>query len=451
MDAINYTQDNFEVQREKNVWGFSSNFSNKTNISKSNNKISKLEKMIFKNLSFNKMQITNVKSIDFFASHAKELLDLAFDTEIDSKNNKNDHRHVALSRGAFLILTAAPEKLLTALMNDFMFFMKATELLSKPRIPQLIASRLATMFTIICNNNDEDGVNAFGLMVLLLKYIEDSAVSNMFHTVCTHNSKKNPINFAILQTDFDVFVINELKDAQSDEQIHNLLLILQDCLKNKTLNEKFKTQSILDQLVNMLNKTRDNYQLCNQVWETLALIVSSKLLSNLQPVFNTAMEILLEPFETLHIFHTAIFDFLTQIVILKAAMFSEVQRVHVCQVITRLCVQFSNSTNLILSIFKFIRSSLTNKDFAHIILNSFVSLFVFEGQSETRSAFSANCLLFLADLERMKTSSIMVNKFLTSNKVYTSFYKSWFKAYLDDLYTPYGGTAVTKISKNPSK
>ncbi|OHT02270.1 hypothetical protein TRFO_30633 [Tritrichomonas foetus] len=416
------------------------------------------------------------------ASHIKEILDLALDdpmmynsypsmnqqtnlfhgenspyisaietvsycnTESFANTQQQTDSQDTLSKKAFILLANGPIILIDALLENYTFLLKATELLSRPSIPTFLASRLATIFSNICLKSEENSINSIGLMVLLLKYIEDSAVFDLFHTICSKKNKLKKMQFAIAQTDIDVFILNELiaYDATIEKK-HNLCLMIQDCLKNSRLTHKFTNVRVLQALVNLMNTS--NTQLLNQVWQTISLMVCQKLVTKMQCIYNRALEILIEPFDTLHIYHTSIFEFLAKVVQLRTSFFTETHKSQICQIILRLFVQFPNSTNLMTAMFRFIRNSLFNKEFAHKVLNSFIVLFVIESQSEARTAASASALLFLGDLERMKTSSIMINKFLTGNAQYMHFCKTFFKNYLEELPIPYGGTTITRYVK----
>ncbi|OHT08960.1 hypothetical protein TRFO_22293 [Tritrichomonas foetus] len=403
----------------------------------------------------------NFKNTDvakYFADHISDLIDAAlFQGGRDLMETTNpsimkcahfDISSEENSKKAFIILSNGPSLIINALISDLTFFLKMTEILSHPNLSSIVVNRLATILNYIIMNNEQASLDSIGFLTMILKYIEETAVFDLFCTIFNDKDKLKPMQKLLATTDIDVFILNEFSSTEilSYEKKLNLTLLINYGLKCKRLRDSFTNRRILVHLISLMN-TEDTL-LLNSIWSSLALLMTKKMLNKveIQKLFEDAFEIICGSFDTLHTYHISIFEFLTAIVDLKVLMFTENHKKQICQTFQSLFPKFPNSTNLMSSMFKFIRTSLHNRDFAQRILDGYIPFFIDEGMKKQRTAASANALVFLGDLDRMKTSSYMINKSLTSSQKYMTFYKSFFKDYLEKLPNPYGGT-VTRYVK----
>lgn len=378
---------------------------------------------------------------NYFANHISDFIDLAL----------NDVETI-YGKKAFIILSNGPPIITNALSKDFNFFLKVTEILQSPScLPSVLnhctINRIATIFQNLILNNEQCSIDSIGFLTQLLPYIEENAVFELFHSIFTNKKKLKQMQYLLSSINIDTFIINELKNSSSKlsdsdffsySKILNILLIISDALKNQQLKSSFQNLNILKTLSSMIKDTKIPL-LLNSFWESFYLLAESNLITNMKDVFNEAMKIISQPFETLHPYHIFIFDFLALIVDTNASMFSSSQKKQVCQTIQNLTLKFPNSTNLIASMTNFIRKSFHTREFAQKILDNYVSFFVELGKSAKKTAASANALVLLSELDGMKSTSYMVSKSLSNNRKYMNFYKLFFKNYLEELPKTYGG------------
>ena len=393
----------------------------------------------FKISKFSSLSFSNKKELFiFFADHISDLIDLAFkDTETED------------SKKAFIFLSNGPPLIIDALTKDFIFFLRVTELLQDPSSlsNSCIIQRISVIFNYLILNDVQFSIDSIGFLPQLLPYIGEDAVYDLFHTIFTNKSQLKQMRIMLSSTSIDTYVINEIQNSpgyvnsssfSTYSKELNLLLIIRDGLTSKHLKKSFQNDKVLNALYSISTVTKEPL-LLNQIWASLALIVNQNLISKMKDVFDESMKIISQPFERLHSYHISIFDFLANIVDTDASMFTTTQKRLICQTFQNLSLKFPNSTYLISSMFNFIRKSLHNREFAQRILDGYISFFIELGKSEKRTAVSASSLIFLADLEEMKTSSYLISKYLSENRKYISFHKSFFKNYLDELHKPYGG------------
>lgn len=373
--------------------------------------------------------------LNYFANNISNLMDLAFN---DTKTDEG--------KKAFLILSNGPQIIIDALTKDFVFFLKVTELLQTD-LNAITIQRISTIFNYLILKDVQFSIDSIGFLTQLLPYIKEDAVYELFHTVFTTKTQLKQMRNFLSDTEIDSFIIKELKNSPIDTNCtsfdscskqFNLLSIIYDGLMSKQLKDSFQNVNVLNTLYSMIAETNQPL-LLNQIWASLALLVNQNLISNMKDVFTKAMKTISTPFEKLHSYHIYIFDFLSNIVDINASMFTSSQKKQICQIFQNLTLKFPNSTNLLSAMYKFIRKSLHNREFAQRILDDYISFFIDQGKSETRTASSANALIFLADLDSMKTSSYMISKSLSGNRKYIAFHKTFFKNYLEELHKPYGG------------
>lgn len=389
----------------------------------------------------NRNALTNLNRKDlfqYFANHISDFIDLAL----------NDTKSL-YSKKAFLILSNGPPIVTDAITKDFTFFLKVTELLQNPsnEIDPCAISRIAIIFQSIIFKSEQFSIDSIGFLTQLLPYIEENAVFELFHTIFTTKKQLKNMQNLLSTINIDAFILDELENSSVNTsysgffsylKVYNLLKIISDGLKNKILQKSFQNMRILGILSHLLKEVKESL-LLNEIWASIALISDSNLVVKMKDVFAEAMKVISQQFDTLHPYHIYIFDFLSVVVDKNASMFSAGQKKQICQIFQNLCLRFSNSTHLLSSMFNFIRKSLHTREFAQRVLDSYITFLIELGRSEKRTAAAANALIFLADLDQMKSSSYMISKSLTSNRKYILFYNSFFKNYLDNLPKPYGG------------
>lgn len=413
-----------------------------TNLEKPEEDIKTLVKSV--NVHGGKFTWSNINNKDlfqYFADHISDFINLAL----------NDTETIC-GKKAFIILSNGPPIITSALTKDFTFFLKVTEFLQSPSFlptePNICTiNRIATIFQNLIYNDEQCSIDSIGFLTQLLPYIEEDAIFELFHSIFTSKNQLKQMQYVLSSIRIDIFILNEINKSSchladsnftSYLKIFNLLKLINDALKNKQLKISFQNMDVLKTLSSVIKETKIPL-LLNNAWDSLALLADSNLISNMKDIFNEAMKVITHSFDILHSYHVFIFDFLTVIVDKNATMFSSSQKRQICQTIHNLTLKFPNSTHLIMSMTNFIRKSFHTREFAQRILDNYVSFFVEQANSKKKTAASANALVFLSELDSMKSSSYMVNKSLSGNRKYMNFYQSFFKNYLEELQKPYGG------------
>ncbi|OHT14880.1 hypothetical protein TRFO_14663 [Tritrichomonas foetus] len=227
------------------------------------------------------------------------------------------------------------------------------------------------------------------------------------------------------------------------EKLINVLSLLRDCLKNPHLEKLFTTKNTLDALENLTNypfhENDTSLIVYNYIWRTISSFCSISTIEYLGGVLKKVMSTLILPFEQLHMFHIFQIDLIAKITLLNPSMISTNDKGYICEIILKLLVMFPNSSNLISSIFRIIRSALRDEEFKRIALFDLMPFIVILGKQNLKNASSANSLLLLQELEKSRKTDKEIDAYLAKSESYNMFYKDFFKNYLDTVDKPYGG------------
>jgi hypothetical protein len=163
-----------------------------------------------------------------------------------------------------------------------------------------------------------------------------------------------------------------------------------------------------------------------------------------------ALEMLRCPITTLHVSHVCAFDFLAKYLRFAPALFTEVQGFAVLNVILRLTAQFPDATNLVGSMFRFLRAGLLAAHLRMDIVAIFVPILIVNAESASRTAVVASSRLFLADLEASRGGNAEVDQMLRASTDFREFRAQRLLQYTASLEAAYGGPITKYVKKTRS-
>lgn len=417
----------------------------------------------------------------FIANHALELLDIALNEDNLFKSIKN--------KTALFLLSNSPKNVMDELLIDGRFLIKSTNILSKNYsyfIAKELASRISLIFiNIIIKTNDRDIIiDSIGFLTQIIQYIEEESVLNFFLLIASNNDDYKEMQIYLSQVNLYQFLLNELPNENENnfEKERNILIFIRDCLRNPILQKSFQKEEILIKIFERLEKRKNfilnstkqeiNYgdiqlEIINRIYEVLSLLVCQNLVIKMKSLLTFSIENVKSFSESIqkyvnsnsknidycsHLlikkYHAYMFDLISKIVVLNPKMFDSNDHSILIKSIERVIQVFPNSTNLIISAFRVVKSSVICKCFAKKMVDSLMPIFISLAKSKTRTASAAAATHFLADMDMTKNSSKMISEFLTKNDQYMSFYKMSFKNYLEKAYVPYGGPVTVFRNKN---
>lgn len=446
----------------------------------------------------------------YIADHVTEFLDIAINENLtisDFQFNEKNYGTVEgeKSRNAFLILSNSPKNVMDELLMDGRFLIKATTILGQAcncshfKLSKSLASRVASIFTNLINKTKDKDIiiDSVGFLTQMIRFIEDPVIFDLFHLLVSVNDEFKEMQVLLSQVNLYEFVLDELLSGTNGdfenllEKRSNLCIFIQDCLKNPILQDSFQNEKVLNALKEILQNANNTYlysQECsdfgnaeirfiNNVWEALSFFPCKKLVDKMQPILPLSIEIvknLTKSIATLDLpdaqnidvyahkilrkYHSCNFDLISKVAIMKPSMINSNMRSILIESINKIINVFPNSTNLIQSTFRVVKSSMLCHEFAKKMVDSLMPKLILLAKSTSRTAAAAAATHLLADMDRTKSSSTMINNFLTSDDEYMHFYNQYFKKYLEEAYVPYGGPVskcvqyeIEKLKKEKKK
>ena len=358
-----------------------------------------------------------------------------------------------IGKKAFILLTTNGEMLTDATIQDGKLIDIAIPIIKNDVVPPLSASRVAVLLSHALQRPFEPSKDIAELINLLFKFIDESAVFDLFHILCDRDNNTTNIHEKIhrlmIEADFKHVVINELNDLNNHDKVINTLSIIKDCLKNTTFEEFFLDDETLETIERTIQKIENddsyNLEIYNNIWRVISAYCHQETSDKLTNLFEKAQSIMMKPFEELHTYHTYITDFFTKIFLFSPSLFDETTKNYTCEIIIKMLVQFPNASNLMGSIFRLIRITFKDEEFESVVLFQLMSYIIILARQEERNAASANALAFLREAETNKKSDKLLNEYLVKSETYQNFYNSFFKIYLRTVDKPYGGKIIFKV------
>lgn len=364
--------------------------------------------------------------------------------------------------------------------------------------PEIVISRLASIFQNIINQDTDHLKDSAQLLLLFIPFVNNSGVfdllsssfslealkPNLFH----HLIRDGLVNEIIKNISIFKFEnkkvsqntgsIQKLEKLNIDQDnfysiysinISNYFNILNFIARNKylikSLNESNQLFSILSQFASMNNLEA---YIKNSLWRAISSVCNENSIKKhqmfLKVLFYKAMKIISEPYVVLHIYHTYAMDFLGKIIKIEPKFFIENELLmfeSIIEVISRLIAQFPDSTHLQSSIARFILASIdhSNSSIAHFftsftasssnsygtiitsrIIKNLFPLIIMTAQSKHyRSAASANCVCVMYHVSLMRSSNSMISQFCNSSHLYKDFMAKFMNDYVVKLGSSYGG------------
>ena len=375
---------------------------------------------------------------DYVLAHCRELLDIALST---SEN--------AVTRKAFILLSTASSQVANQLMHDEMFLMKATEVLCDPKVDYSRVSRLSCVLNNIFEKARGGFAETLGVLTQLLAFVDDPSVFSLFCSIVDKNSKLVQVHSLLIETNFAAFLLNALATQESPQKAANLCAIVDHCLNHIRLRKSFVNVTMLNTLVGLLGC--EDVLVQNQLWQALSSFCSQSTGGQMVNVLAHALQILKEKKERLNMYHVCACDFVEKMLHCCPNLFGDEDRKTVIEIMLSLMKNHGNSTNIICSVFRLLRTAVKTKEMRRDVLTGVFPVLIEYAQAKARTAVAACSLAFMADVEDSRANNKAVNKVLCSDKAYCHFLNSYLKPYMAQMaLASYGGPVARYVQKSSS-
>jgi hypothetical protein len=214
-----------------------------------------------------------------------------------------------LGRKSFFLLSKkVSSKVVHALLEADLFFVKATEVLSGQSVSSLIISRLSALLNAIVVKQKSCYTETIGFLFQLLRFIDDPSVFSLFSAICGVADNMAELQLGLSRTNFATLVLREFEgNYVPDEKLANLCALVNVCLNNRILAANFTGERFIAAFAGLLS--RDDLLLRNQLWAAVVSLCGGSTWHRMSEFQSCALEILQPTFTDLHMYHVCACDF----------------------------------------------------------------------------------------------------------------------------------------------
>ena len=372
----------------------------------------------------------------FVLRNCHKLLDIAL--------NPSEGEH---SKKAFYLLTTSSAKTVEALIKDDTFFMKATEILASKEIDTVVISRLSCLFGHILTNLKGSLTECICFVMQFLKYVEDPSVFGLFCLILDANAAVKEIPTLLAKSSFASLIVTEFTEEASNEKIANLVAIVKLCLKHRILGASFRNERVMNRLISLLDSI--DMMVLNQVWQALGALCCDATATKMSGLLEDALESVRDV-NSLHMYHIFACDFIGKMLYYAPGCVNAEAKRRIVNVALELMEKYPNSTNLMGSVFRILRSGVKNHVLLQAVMQRVVPVLVFHAGATERTALAANATQFIADMEESRKNNKAENQALKDDKVYSKFTATKLAVYLALQKKEYGGPVAKYVKKSKS-
>lgn len=237
-------------------------------------------------------------------------------------------------------------------------------------------------------------------------------------------------------TSESLYYICDDNDPNHELHISLLLRIVYLCNSNRVLKESFGLYQIIETFYSLTNSS---VLILNELWNAIDSLVDQKNESKMIVFLPKAIENIKEPYDIVCRYQVFSLNFISKMMKLKSNGLSNDLIKQVQQVILRLIVQFPNSTNLTLSIFKLIKYGIVWNDFSDQFIENFVPLMIIEASNENKTATQAKSKNLLWKLNTKPKYKSLRSKLNSKIDNFKEFCHSVLDEYNQIMTLSYGG------------
>ena len=363
----------------------------------------------------------NSELTKYFHQKMAEILDLICD-DGDSTNTIK----------SFLLFRKAHKSFTQGLITNDFLFTAATQVLSRPRLGTHVISRLATLILLSITQFPKQSAESLGFIYQLLPFCGEPGVFDLFHGICDPLSDLHDAQQRLVETNFQFFVISELeskKIGSNFETIASLVRIIRESCLNEILSKSFLNEQTLTILFHILqeihkfppDKDPIGYKnLRGQLWWAIYAASSPETSLFLSQFSTYAIEIIEEAYPIAEISQIFALEFLAKLIKLSYKSISDRIDPELIQVVTRILLQYPDSSNYIGAAFRFIRSGIKVKAIQKLFLLSFIPLICCEAEGP-RSSLAAHCADILSEISSLKGNNQEVDSLLNSIDIFREY------------------------------
>ncbi|KAH0794149.1 hypothetical protein GPJ56_002027 [Histomonas meleagridis] len=378
--------------------------------------------------------------IKYLQKNSKTLLKLALSEE-ESK----------VSIISYSILLSNNPDILGAMFDNYYYRDLVSSLLSNATTSDVVIGRIASITLSCFIAFPEVAFENFGFIYRLLQHCDNSAVFNLFQTICSAEPRFTNAHVWLDQIGLSEYILREFNSADysyvptdpnflKDKKFVNLFCLYKlssTCSENSTLRSSFETESFV--LVLAKEPTFSPTLLLNSKWKTVNALTSSVTSQFMyQHLYEKAINIIIEPFEHLCEYHVSIIEFISKMMRLYPQTLETIKQKSILQIIISIFLKFRDSTLLHDSIIDFIKTGLEDNEFSVQITLNLLQLMIDYANDRTNRIFSCFCFRVIDTFIEKAKSSKEIKEILNETPEYTNFVRNSLAPRKKLMETPYG-------------
>jgi hypothetical protein len=341
---------------------------------------------------------------------------------------------------AFMLFTRPNVALLEALFKDDILFTRISEVLFDPSPDVRLVSRAATLLRQLIVHFPEQSLDCCGFLVKILEFVYEPGVLDLIEKVCEEKAPLALFHRALCDAQWAETVASMLEIAESEFLIAGLMRTVRIASTNPILAPSFQSSRMLRMLLAFVDHSSRNVQ--NELWWA---VFNATVEQNLAQA-NLFVAPAVQKFRTRidRIDRAGIFalDFLAAMVVQRAMSVADAITRQMQEIILGLTASFPDSSNLMGSVFRFIRACLLWPVTMAGAIEMFVPAMAAEATDGMRTAASAHCIALLDELSRSRKTMPELDRALKPVEMFGEFCRTNLPNYRKISRDPYGGPVV---------
>jgi hypothetical protein len=340
-----------------------------------------------------------------------------------------------------MLFTRPNTSLLEGLLKDDILFSKISEVLFDPAPDIRLVSRAATLLRQLISHFPEQTVDCCGFLVKIVEFAYEPCVFDLIEKVCDPKAGLTAMLTGLLEAHWGDTLLLALEAAGSEEVVAALIRTIRIAAENPVLAPGFRTRKMLAALVGFLENPSKEVQI--ELWPAACSVVSETEMEETEIFMRHAIGKFTARIGTVDRAHVFALDFLVVVVEKKVASVAALISREVQEVMLALTAEFPDSSNLMGSVFRFIRACLFWDVTMPAAVERFVPAMAAEASDSIRSAALAHCFELLDELTRCTQRMPELDRELKKVDIFAEFCRTYLPKFRRVSRSEYGGMIQT--------
>lgn len=269
----------------------------------------------------------------------------------------------------------------------------------------------------------------------------------MFQQICEYEAQSIEFLKILEKEEFGAKVLDILRNTTDDETIGQLLRIVRISVDNSILKKSFRKPEFCECILKFMNN--ENLFVKTQFWKCITNITDENTCKITKIALTQALANVGESYTKVDVFRIFSFDFIGKLLFFDHSIVNILQEKQINEIVLRVICQFRDCTHLILSVFKYVRTSFGIPQMNDWNYKVFVPFMMATAKTSDRNTATASCYQMLCDLLTVSSKDKKMRKMLQNVHGWQSFSSNYLIPYIKLRDTNYGGPIIRKYDGLP--